>query len=460
MGFKEVQEIDKFAQDNEYGSFGDRFDYNEWKDSTDPLEILTVLSTNNLVPRYINRISPGSHIIEDSLYDKSTVENHPKACVFPSQIDRLLINSTNNYIQTINCQPIRRSDIEFMIKTDMTSQNFFQYGLSKFDGIPIGEILNETVNKFFKHFELDGNVKPEPSISQLYLKFLKPCEIFFLPPASMGIKGTHDHKPPCWISLNCKYCKKKCLIKRENGIESNEDFLLKALVGTWASHIFCYEPNSNSSEWNEANKDWFTCEKRVKSWFGKLKKAQHSDAVFFDQKNKPEGYMYLKSSLEKVIKVIVDKYDNYLIAITSYLVDLRIKCLETMKKDLETITISDESDSSKEEKERNKKLKLAQQLIQEKIRQLQRARLTESSKEEDSEHKLSKSVSVIEGKRKSDKNQKEHISKSETTLLSGKKDMNKPDDDEEMDDFETPLSQLKKKQTKKKIEDFQRRNKI
>ena len=82
-------------------------------------------------------------------------------------------------------------------------------------------------------------------------------------------------------------------------------------------------------------------------WFSELKTAQHSDSVFFDQAQKPDGYMYVKSSLKKLIKIIVDKYDSYLVAITSYLVDLKIQCLERMKKDFETLTISDDSNSSK-----------------------------------------------------------------------------------------------------------------
>ena len=426
LGFEEVQEMEKFELNQDYSTLGQRFDYHEWKDSSDPNEILTLYWTTNLVSRYINRIKPGSYIIEDSLYNEGSVDGENQEIVFPKEIDKVLLFSTNNYISGFKCQPIKQSDIDSMIKTDMTSGDYFQYAINKFDGIPLGEIYNKSLSQYFKHFELDGKVTAEDSISQLFTKFLLPCEIFFYPPANMGIKGTYDHKPPCWITLNCKHCKKKCLVKKENGLECYEDYLLKVLMGIWASHIFCYEPNNESKEWNKANRDWFTCNKRVYLWFSELKTAQHSDSVFFDQAQKPDGYMYVKSSLKKLIKIIVDKYDSYLVAITSYLVDLKIQCLETMKKDLETLTVSDDSNSSQEERERDEQLKLAQTILQQKIKQFEEESMLIEKTNSDDE--------VIDSK---------------VSSTSDNKKMTDPDKDDQSINSDTPLSQVNKKNHKK-----------
>ena len=97
-----------------------------------------------------------------------------------------------------------------------------------------------------------------------------------------------------------------------------------------------------------------------------------------------------------------------------------------MKKDLEILTISDDNDSSKEERERDEQLKLAQTILQQKIKQFEEESMLSEKNNSDDE--------VIDSK---------------VTSTSGNKKMTDPDKDDQSINSDTPLSQVNKKIIKK-----------
>ena len=438
LGFEQIENLKPFESNNELSELGDRVDYNDWKSSDDPLEILTFHSTQNLVPRYINRVTPGSHLIEDSLYNsEEETDNTGQLYEFPRQVDRYFKKSIGAFLNELMYTPVRQGDIDFMTQTNMSPETFHEFGIKRLHGIPFGELHENGLTEYFKHFDVDDRDSPETTISQLFTKFLLPCRLMFYPPAAMGLTGTWNHASPCWICLECKYCKKRCMIKKDNLIDP-KDYLLKVIFSTWSTHVFGYQPPREADEWNLANKDWHVCDKRTNDWFENLKLAQNSDVVFFYQQNRTDGYHYAKSSVSIFISILIEEFEMILKGITMYLVDLKIACLD------HNMASPPSTPQQKDLLEAQKFIKARMiQLQEEKARAKKEAQKNKDQIPKKSQHELKSEVNE-EFNDDDSFNSETPISKLKYRLEKLKKKKENKNDLSFDDD--TPLSQLKKHQ--------------
>ena len=328
LGFSQIDDLTPFDKNGRYNNFGDRIDYSDWKDSTNEYERLSMFTIRDCTARYINRINPGTYLIEDSLYDKNKDHQELENILFANNMEKWFVKAINEYINEVRRTPISKQLLDLLKKKTDSATSIYQVATETWSTIPLGNLYNKAIDYHFGTIKHDKNMKEGAIMSKLLTVFLLPCNIMLYPPAAMGIEGTSDHSSPCWIQLQCEYCKKNCLVKKENGIESYVNYLLKVLFGTWASHVFCFVPSDSNDEWYSVNRDWHICEERRHNWFKELKSAQHSDAIHFDQNNTVRGYFVAKECVKKFLGIYLRKHDSILSAITTVLVDLKIQSKE------------------------------------------------------------------------------------------------------------------------------------
>ena len=96
LGFSKINDLTSFDKNGKCSHFGDRIDYSDWKDSTNEYEVLSIFTIKECTARYINRINPGTYMIEDSLYNNINDKfQHHEIASIPNNMEKSFVKVIN-----------------------------------------------------------------------------------------------------------------------------------------------------------------------------------------------------------------------------------------------------------------------------------------------------------------------------------------------------------------------------
>ena len=327
IGFHHVKDTAPFLEQNELSLIGKRLKIDTWESTEDKKYHLSCYSIDALCYRWVNRITPGSNLIEDAAYNTRNLVIDDTV-----KIPQDLINIFKSDIEVYNLNILNSAVLqEYMddLKDVTTIDEVYNKLLPSMYNLPIGKLFSYPITKYID--DLQSKNPPETyAISQLYLKAMTYFDITLYPPANMGIEGSFRHQSPCWFCVECEMCGQRCFVKKDDSQETYPHFMMKLCMSIWMTHVLGYQVDIEN-EWHSRNQSWNICNKREDDYFHVLKEAEDLDLYHFVEKNNETGYLNFQHCLHIFLDMFLKQYNTIIESLTAYMIDIRIQSHQTNK---------------------------------------------------------------------------------------------------------------------------------
>ena len=157
LGLSQINDLTSFDKKGKCSHFGVRIDYSDWKDTTTEYEVLSLFTIQECTARYINRINPGTYIIEDSLYNNNKFQQHEITSI-PNNMEKSFVKVINEYINKLRKTPISKELLDLFKNKQNAGTSIYQVTTDTWTGIPIGTLYNKVIDYHFDATKHEKNI--------------------------------------------------------------------------------------------------------------------------------------------------------------------------------------------------------------------------------------------------------------------------------------------------------------
>ena len=194
IGFHHVKDTVPFLENNELSSIGKRLNIETWNSTEDKKYHLSCYSIYGLCYRWVNRVTPGAHFIEDALYNTRDLKIDYSVKVPQGLIDFFKADIEKYNLNILNSGVLQEYIDD--LKDVTTRLDVYNKLVPYLYNFPLGNLFSLSVIKYMKFIQ--SKSPPEHyAISELYMKAITHFDVTLYLPASMGIEGSFGHQSPC-----------------------------------------------------------------------------------------------------------------------------------------------------------------------------------------------------------------------------------------------------------------------